>query len=169
MTRLRLMKNEPAEMITDQADTTNSRFPVGSQFQRPSLAQRVRSGIGWNASSSLLGQVIGFARSIVIARLLLPEDFGLFSMALTIVLGLNALTKIGLEQTIMARQFDNDKELREHLNTVWSAEMVRSFFLALLVLVCAYPVARFYGQPKLYTLMPVLSLAAFIDGLQNVG
>jgi lipopolysaccharide exporter len=163
------MEPESGEIITERGDTTNLRLADSSQLHRSSLAKRVRSGIGWNASSSLLGQVIGFVRSVVIARLLLPDDFGLFSMALTIVLGLNALTTIGLDQTILARQFKNDKELHEHLNTIWSAELVRSFFLALLVLASAYPVAHFYGQPKLLSLMPILSLTTLIDGCQNVG
>src|SRR5712691_2649714 len=101
-------------IVTDGAETTNLRNPNGAVFSpsprvwqpsraaRPGtppsragdpgprthvpLAKRVRSGVGWNASSSLMGQVIGFVRSIVIARLLVPDDFGLFSMALTIVL-----------------------------------------------------------------------------------
>lgn len=146
------------EFITDPRDTINL-----------SLTKRVRSGFGWNASSTLIGQVIGFARSIVIARLLAPEDFGLFGMALTVQLGLNALTRIGLDQTIIARRFDDDNELRVQLDTVWSAELVRSALLSLLVLASAYPMARFYHQPKLLNLILALSLATFIEGFQNIG
>jgi O-antigen/teichoic acid export membrane protein len=58
------------------------------------LVTRVRSGISWNVSSSLAGQFIGFLRSIILARLLAPEHFGLFTMALTIVSAANALTAI---------------------------------------------------------------------------
>lgn len=163
------MEPEAAGIITELAGTTNLRLAGSSQPHRLSLAKRVRAGIGWNASSSLLGQIIGFVRSVVIARLLFPDEFGLFSMALTIVLGLNALTTIGLDQTILARQFKNDKEFTDHLNTVWSAELLRSFFLGLLVLASAYPLARFYGQPKLTSLMPILSLTMLIDGCRNIG
>ena len=60
-------------------------------------------------SSSLIGQLIAFVRSVVLARLLAPEDFGLFGMALTIVAALNALTTIGLERTIVANKFDTRK------------------------------------------------------------
>jgi len=135
----------------------------------PTLTKRVRSAIGWTASSSLLSQLIGFCRSIVIAWILAPADFGLFSIAFTVVLGLNALTTIGLDQTILAHQFATEKELREHLNTVWSAELLRGFFLTVLLLALAYPTARFYGQPKLLILIPVLSLASLIEGFQNTG
>ena len=53
--------------------------------------------------------MIGLVRSIVIARLLVPEDFGLFGMALTVMAGLTALTTIGLDQSIVAHKFADTK------------------------------------------------------------
>ncbi len=146
------------EIITDGRNTLNL-----------SLTKRVRSGLGWNTSSTLIGQLIGFGRSIVVARLLAPEDFGLFGMALAVQLGLNALTTLGLDQTILARQFKSDDEFRAQLNTVWSTELVRSFLLALLVLASAYPMSRFFNQPALVKLILVLALVTAIEGLQNIG
>ncbi|HXD33838.1 MAG TPA: oligosaccharide flippase family protein [Pyrinomonadaceae bacterium] len=160
---------ESSEIITDGVEAKNLAAEIRAVPSPPRLTRRVLSGVSWNASSSLIGQVISFFRSVVIARLLLPEEFGLFSMALTIVLGLNALTTLGLDQTILARKFNNDTELHAQLNTVWSAELVRSLLLALLVLASAYPVAHFYGQPKLLSLIPILSLTTLFDGMQNIG
>src|SRR2546427_2212375 len=101
MTPFRLTETPSAEIITDRADTTS--LP---------LAKRVRSGISWNVSSSLIGELIRFIRSIVLARLLAPEDFGLLGMALTIIAAFNALTTIGLSQTIVANKFDTRDELK---------------------------------------------------------
>lgn len=148
-------------MIADSVDTTNLK-PVP-------LGKRVLSGVSWNASSSLVGQVIGLVRSIIIARLLVPEDFGLFGMALTLMAGLTALTTIGLDQSILAGKFADKKDLQTHLNTVWSAELVRSVALTLLVIASAYPLARFYGQPRLSAIIPALSLSVLIQGFQNIG
>ena len=83
---------------------------------------------------------------------MLPEDFGLFGMALTVVTAINAFTTIGLDQSIMARKFERQDELNAHLNTVWSAELLRSVVLALLVAASGYLAAGFYRQPKLYSL-----------------
>jgi lipopolysaccharide exporter len=148
-------------MIADRADTTNpDAVPLG---------RRVRAGVGWNASSSLIGQVIALIRAIVIARLLVPEDFGLLGMALTLIAGLTALTTIGLDQSILAHRFTDRDDLQKHLNTAWSAEVIRSLVLTLLVVACAFPLARFYGQPKLRVIIPVLSLSVLIQGFQNIG
>src|SRR5882672_4413862 len=120
MTPFRLTETPSAEIT--RADTTN--LP---------LRKRVRSGVSWNVSSSLIGQSIGFVRSIVLARLLAPEDFGLFGMALTIAAALNALTTIGLDRTIVANKFDTVDELKAHLDTVWSTQLIRSLVVTLLV------------------------------------
>ncbi len=133
------------------------------------LAKRVRSGVSWNVSSSLIEQLIGFVRSVVLARLLVPEDFGLFGMALTIVAALNALTTIGLNQTILANKFDTRDELKAHLDTVWSAELIRSLVVALLVWASAFPMSRFYGQPQLRVIIPILGLITLVQGFQNIG
>ena len=158
MTPFRLTETPSAEIIADRADTTN--LP---------LAKRVRSGVSWNVSSSLIGELIRFVRSVVLARLLVPEDFGLFGMALTIVAALNALTTIGLNQTIVANKFDTRDELKAHLDTVWSAELIRSLVIALLVSASAFPMARFYGQAQLKVIIPILGLITLVQGFQNIG
>ncbi|HEY7784768.1 MAG TPA: lipopolysaccharide biosynthesis protein [Pyrinomonadaceae bacterium] len=149
------------EIITDSASTTN--------FTGVPLWKRVRSGVAWSASSSIVGQVIGLIRSIVIARLLIPEDFGLLGMALTVIAGLTSLTTIGLDHSIVSNKFADQSALKSHLNTVWSAELVRSLIVALLVILSAYPLAIFYGQPRLRLIIPVLSLNILIQGFQNIG
>src|SRR6266850_7652036 len=156
MTPFRLTETPSAEIITDLADTTP-------------LAKRVRSGISWNVSSSLIAELIRFVRSVVLARLLLPEDFGLFGMALTIVAALNALTTVGLDRTIVANKFDTRAELKAHLDTVWSTQLIRSLVVTLLVSASAFPMSRFYGQAQLNVIIPVLSLISLVQGFQNIG
>ena len=133
------------------------------------LVTRVRSGISWNVSSSLLGQFIGFLRSVTLARILAPEDFGLFAMALTVVTAADALTTIGLDRTIIANQFQTRAELEAHLDTVWAAELIRRIIVALVVSLSAFPMAQFYRQSDLKIIIPILACANVVQGFQNIG
>lgn len=144
--------------ITDQTDATN--LP---------LAKRVRAGFGWNVSSALITESIRFVRSIILARLLVPEDFGLYAMALTIVGAVNALSSLGLSRTIIANKFDTSDELKAHLDTVWSVELLRSFVIALLVSASAFPMSRFYGHDQLKIIIPILGLITLVGAFQNIG
>jgi len=158
MTPVSLSETPAAEIIADRRDTTNF-----------SLGRRVRSGVSWNVSSSLIAELIRFVRSVVLARLLVPEDFGLFGMALTIVAATNALTTLGLSRTIVANKFETTDELKAHLDTVWSVELIRGLVIALLVSASAFPIARFYGQAQLKVIVPVLGLVTLVQGCQNIG
>jgi O-antigen/teichoic acid export membrane protein len=158
MTPFQPTETRPAEIIIDRIDQVN--LP---------LAKRVRSGLSWNISSSLITESIRFVRSIVLARLLVPEDFGLFGMALTVVAALNALSTLGLGRTIVANKFDTRDELKAHLDTVWSVELLRSFVIALLVSASAFQMSRFYGQAQLKVVIPVLGLVTLVQGFQNIG
>jgi O-antigen/teichoic acid export membrane protein len=158
MTPITLTETSSAEIITEQAETTN--LP---------LTKRVRSGLSWIVSSSLIGELTRFVRSLVLARILVPEDFGLYGMALTIVAALSALTTLGLERTIVAGKFETRSKLEAHLNTVWSAELIRCFTITLLVAASAIPMARFYGQAQLKFIIPVLGLTSLVGGFQNIG
>src|SRR5688500_10896371 len=130
MTPFPVTENKAAESISERIDPTI--LP---------LAKRVRAGLSWNISSSLITESIRFVRSIVLARLLVPEDFGLFAMALTVVGAMNALSSLGLSRTVVASKFDTDVELKTYLDTVWSVELLRSFIVALLVSASAFPMS----------------------------
>ena len=108
-------------------------------------------------------------RSVILARLLLAEDFGLFGMALTVVAGLGALTSIGLDLSVIKTKFKSDLELAKHLDTLWTVDLIRRVLIALLMLVIARPAAKFYGEARVYELLLVLSLFPLIQGFQNIG
>jgi PST family polysaccharide transporter/lipopolysaccharide exporter len=158
MTASRVSEHPVTEIISEQSSATN--LP---------LRKRVRSGVAWSFSSALIGELIRFVRSIALARILVPEDFGLFGMALTIVAAVNAVTAFGLDRTIVSDQFGSRAELKTHLDTVWTAELIRSLVIALVVAASAFSIARFYGQPELKVIVPMLGLISLVQGLQNIG
>ena len=134
-----------------------------------SLTSRVQSGVIWNAVSVSSTYLSGLVRSIVMARLLMPDDFGLLGMALTVVAGLNALTTIGLDISVIKTKFKSDEELYTHLNTIWTVDLIRRIILAILLAVLAYPAAKFYREDRLYQILLLFSLLPFIQGFQNIG
>lgn len=134
-----------------------------------SLTSRVQSGVIWNAISVSSTYLAGLVRLIVVARLLAPADFGLIGMALTVVTGLNALTTIGLDISVIKTKFKSDEELSTHLDTLWTVDLIRRLILAILLAVVAYPASRFYREDSLYQILLLFSLLPFIQGFQNIG
>jgi lipopolysaccharide exporter len=136
---------------------------------QPSLTSRVQSGVIWSTISVSSTYLLGLVRSVIMARLLLAEDFGLYGMALTVVTGLSALTNIGLDIAVIKTKFKDDKGLATHLDTLWTVDLIRRLLLGLIMLVLARPAAKFYGEQRVYQLLLVLSLLPLLQGFQNIG
>jgi len=128
------------------------------------LRKRVVSGSIWNAGASLVRYGFDIAVNIVLARLLVPEDFGLVAMA-TVMSGLVAvLGRVGLGNALVQR-----KEIDEsHRSSVFWVMVPLSLVLAGLTAASGPVVAWFYEEPALLVIMPVVAIQFPIGGLSTV-
>ena len=114
----------------------------------------VKSAALWAASSQYSQFVLQFITSVVISRFFLrPEEIGLFSVALAAAMILSVIQDFGLTRYI-GRHPTADGDTVRHCTVI---AVLFSFLLAGLILAIAWPVARFYGEPRLF---PVLGLIA---------
>lgn len=125
------------------------------------LESRVVSGVAWSFSEKLLTMVVQMVVSIVVARQLMPEDFGVMaimtffcSVALTIV-------DSGFSQALIRKAEPSDEEY----SSVLTFNIVTSLILYALLVAVAVPVARLYEQPVIVDIAPVLFLLLPINAL----
>lgn len=123
--------------------------------------RKVASGMAWSFSEKLLTMIIQMVVSIVVARELMPEDFGVMaimtfftSVALTIV-------DSGFSQTLIRKANPTD----EDYSSVLSFNLITSVVLYVVLIVLALPIARFYGQPVIVDIAPILFLLLPINAL----
>ena len=118
-----------------------------------SLKQRaVRGGL-----AKLLGQAVNFVLRILfvaaMARLLDPSDFGLVAMV-TVITGFYGLfTEAGLSTATIQRAAITD----EQISTLFWINLLVGLLLALLCLLSAPVVVRFYDEPRLFWIMVVMA------------
>jgi len=134
------------------------------------VAGKVRLAAGLVAVSVLLTQAVALGRSVITARLLTPDDFGLFGMVATVVSAFAALTIVSLDHAILPSHLAAEEEAAQrHLDVIWTAEVIRGLSATLLMAAAAYPAARFYGRTELTALLYVTALVPVARGLQNAG
>lgn len=125
-----------------------------------SLSRGVTRGAGWAAGGRLTSQLLQFATGLGLARLLLPEDFGLLA-SVYVITGLTVLLfDLGLSSALVYQ-----RDLREEdLSTAfWVNAFAGLFFVALLALL-GPAVASFFGDARLVYLTPLAGLP-FLLGL----
>lgn len=131
---------------------------------RESLDRSLVQGVAWTSGSKWAVQVVTWAATILVMRLLTPEDYGLVGMA-GLFLGLVTLvSEFGLGSAVVAIRDLSDQQIKQ-LNSV--ALLVGVAALALSV-AAARPVAAFFESPRLPTVILVLSSTFVLSALTTV-
>lgn len=115
----------------------------------------------WTGASALIRAMLQVVQVMVLARLLLPADFGLMALALAAFAIVALFADMGISRAII--HFDDIDE-RTYASLYWSNVLVALLLAALLA--CIAPLlAALYGEPALLHVIlgicPVLPLAAF--------
>src|SRR6266498_2298504 len=118
------------------------------------LGSKLARGSLWALLGHESGQLLRLAGNLVLWRLLYAEAFGLMAIVNVFMQGLAMFSDVGIGPSII--QHERGDEDR-YLNTAWTIQVARGLCLFAVATVTAVPVARFYGQPELASLIPVVS------------
>ena len=125
------------------------------------LESKVASGIAWSFSEKLLTMLIQMVVSIIVARQLMPEDFGIMAILTFFTSVALAIVDSGFSQTLIRKQNPSDEEYK----SVLGFNIVVSLILyAILIIVTPY-IANFYGHSEIASVAPVLFLVLPINSL----
>ena len=129
-----------------------------------SLKQKAMAGAFWSALEQFGNQIIGFGVSVVLARLLLPEDFGLIAM-LAIFMGIGrSLIDSGLSQSLIRTVNPDNSDY----STVFYFNLIGSVVIYAVVALSAPLIATFYNQPQLTGIVRVYSIVFVINAFAAV-
>src|SRR5690606_8415125 len=129
------------------------------------LASRsVASGAVLYIAMRWFDRFVGVISTVVLARLLTPEDFGIVALA-SIVLGLAVvLVDMGINTLVVQRpELD-----RDDLDTAWTLRLLQGGFIGLLLAGAAPFAADHFNDDRLLAVLLVFALTYLIDGLTGM-
>jgi PST family polysaccharide transporter len=116
------------------------------------VAAGIRRGLVWSGLNSVALRLGSLVVGIVLARLLAPEDFGVYAIALTVQTVLTTLADLGMSSDLVRAD-----EPRRREPTVATLSLASGVALALVMTVTARPVAALMGAPHAAGVIAVLS------------
>ncbi len=126
-----------------------------------SLRQQAASGIKWTTFSAALTTFAQLAQRVILARLLLPEQFGLYGMLLPVIAFGQAFADMGISQAIIQRQDASADEL----SSLYWLNVLAGAVVFVLVLLSAPLVVAYYNEPRLNDLFAWVALVFIITPL----
>jgi O-antigen/teichoic acid export membrane protein len=129
-----------------------------------SMKRQVTLGVIWAATGSWGREAAGLVVFLVLARLLTPEAYGLVGMATVVIAIAQALVSDLLQVPLIQRQ---DLE-PGHLDTAFWSLLGLAVSLMLAAMAAAGPVATFFGEPEVATLVRWLSPLPVLNALAAV-
>ena len=130
-----------------------------------SLAKKAVRGGFWVFGLNFTERGLQFVRTIVLARLLSPHDFGLFGIASLVMSLLNRFSQTGFEEALVQRK----ERTEEYLDTAWTVQILRSVSLFILLYSLAPWAARFFQVAQASLIIRIFSICILLDGLKNIG
>ncbi len=127
------------------------------------MSQKMATGAAWMFASRVILNSLGFISTVVLARLLVPDDFGVVAIATAVATIVALMTELSLAQSLI-RHPDPQSD---HFHTAWSLSIIRALILTAIVIVAAFVTPVIYGDERLFSIMLMLAGATFIGGMQN--
>lgn len=130
-----------------------------------SLSGRVAAAAVWAIGMRVGERVLGIVSTLILARLLVPADYGLVAMATVVIAFMETLTASGVD-TVMISKTRVD---RADYDTAWTINVLLGAGLFAVIVGLAWPAAAYFRTPELAPVLGVLSLLPLLYGFENIG
>ncbi|HYB59529.1 MAG TPA: MOP flippase family protein [Candidatus Acidoferrales bacterium] len=128
------------------------------------LNGKIRTGVAWTGLTQVAGQTAYLVISVILTRLLSPQDFGLVAMVLVFTGFASVFTDLGFGASLVQKLDLN----QHHKNAVFWISIVAGALVTLIMAAAAPYIASFYSVPALQPLTVAISLIFFINAFATV-
>jgi O-antigen/teichoic acid export membrane protein len=125
------------------------------------LATQSFSAFFWGAGGSVLRIILQFLTQVILARLLGPAEFGIFSLGV-IVVGLSSIFyDVGLAYSLIQKKSVSTDDIR----FVWTWQLILGLSVSVSVFLGSDLIASFFSEPEADLLFKWISLVILINSL----
>jgi len=138
---------------------------MSSSKPSDAIAAKTAAGAGWIIGWRMATRVMGFVSTLVLARLLVPADFGLVALGTGFAQAVDALSMMGVWDAIVREENPG----REMYDTAFTVNALRSLLTSGIIFALSWPVAQFFGDARLNNILLALAIGIIIGSLENIG
>ena len=122
------------------------------------------SGLIWTFGERISAQLVSAIVGIILARLLMPEDYGAVSIVLVFITFCDVFVTSGFGTALVQKQ----EASQEDYNTAFTMSLIMASALYLILYVTAPFIADFYDMPILKPVVRVLGIRVIITAINTI-
>jgi O-antigen/teichoic acid export membrane protein len=149
------------DMLTDAGGAHPSQPDVGTE-RTAGLDRSLVRGIAWTGGVKWATQILSWLSTLVVARLLTPGDYGIAGMAAAYIGFVQLVNEFGLSAAVVQQRDLTEDQIAE----LGGVSVGLGVFFTALSLVLATPIASFFGEPAVRSVLLALSVTFFASGFQ---
>lgn len=120
-------------------------------------------GVSWIGALKVFSRGSSIIRTLVIARILSPSQFGVFGIATLMLSLVETLTETGINVVLIQKK----EKIDEYINTAWIISILRGALIFLVILISAGFVSTFFKSEESRNLLVLISFVPLIRGFIN--
>ena len=128
------------------------------------LKNKALKGVAWSAIEKFSYQGVQFILNIVIARLVLPAEYGLIAMLAIFLSIAQVFVDSGFSNALIQKQSRTETDY----STVFYFNIAISLIIYLIIYICAPLIADFYSQPQLKLILRWVGITIILQGITVV-
>jgi O-antigen/teichoic acid export membrane protein len=121
-------------------------------------------GAVWNYATFIGSKGLVFITTVILARLLSPDDFGLLALGMIAITYLDTIDDMGVADAMVQRQNDPERSY----NVAFVINLLTGAAISLTGILIAPLVALFFNEPRITLILQVLSLSFLFTGISNL-
>jgi lipopolysaccharide exporter len=125
----------------------------------------IAKGAAWMVALRLSIKGLGIISTIILARILTPDDFGLIALASSIYAMIELVREFGFDTALI----QNQKAGKNQYNSAWTMQIIFSLFASILLIACSSATADFYHDHRLESVLKVMAIIILVNGFTNIG
>ncbi|MCK4533156.1 lipopolysaccharide biosynthesis protein [bacterium] len=129
------------------------------------LSKKVIHGGIWMFFLRITTRVLSLVSTVILARVLLPEDFGIMGIALLSIATLETFSQTGFDRALVQK----NKGIKGYLDTAWVCLLMRGVIISIGLFLLAPLVGIFFRAPRVINIIRVIALAQLFKGAANIG
>ena len=120
-------------------------------------------GLGWMGGLRGATRLVAFLRIAILARILSPDEFGLFGIATLVLAFLEILTETGINVFFI----QGEGKVEDYIDTAWIVSIARGALMSLVIILITPLVAKFFDSPEALKILYLSSIVPFLRGFIN--